>query len=144
MRQYRAWDKKAESYIEHGFDIRIDGDGYIYRRIWGETEWQRTSDIDIEFSTGLKDKNGQELDWWEGDVFDHPSGKCVIKWHDGGLYMHGSGGYAPVGDATDWAEDLIEHFENMGNPKKGFSPARCSIPIETDKGCYIIEVRKTL
>jgi len=36
------------------------------------------------------------------------------------------------------AEDLIEHFENMGNP------AKCSIPIETDKGCYIIEIRKTL
>ena len=33
---------------------------------------------------------------------------------------------------------LIEHFENMG------SPAKCSIPIETDGGCYIIEVRKTL
>ena len=35
------------------------------------------------------------------------------------------------------ARDLIEHFENMGNPEK------CSIPIETDKGCYIIEIRKT-
>ncbi len=36
------------------------------------------------------------------------------------------------------AKDLIEHFENMGNP------AKCSIPIETDSGCYIIEVRKTI
>ncbi len=36
------------------------------------------------------------------------------------------------------AEDLIEHFENMGNPSK------CMILIETDNGCYIIEVRKTL
>ena len=36
------------------------------------------------------------------------------------------------------ARDLIEHFESMGNP------AKCSIPIETDKGCYIIEVRRTL
>ena len=35
------------------------------------------------------------------------------------------------------AEDLIKHFENMGNPGKG------SIPIETDAGCYIIEIRKT-
>ena len=35
------------------------------------------------------------------------------------------------------AEDLIEHFENMGNPEK------CSIPIVTDNGCYIIEIRKT-
>ena len=36
------------------------------------------------------------------------------------------------------AKDLIEHFENMGNAQK------CSIPIETENGCYIIEVRKTL
>lgn len=36
------------------------------------------------------------------------------------------------------ARELIEHIENMGNPTK------CSIPIETDNGCYVIEVRKTL
>ena len=36
------------------------------------------------------------------------------------------------------AKDLIEHFENTGNPQK------CSIPIQTDKGLYIIEVRRTL
>jgi len=35
------------------------------------------------------------------------------------------------------AKALIEHFESMGNVEK------CSIPIETDNGCYIIEVRKT-
>jgi len=35
------------------------------------------------------------------------------------------------------AADLIEHFENMGADK-------CSIPIETSDGCYIIEIRKTL
>ena len=35
------------------------------------------------------------------------------------------------------AEDLIEHFENMGADK-------CSIPIETADGCYVIEIRKTL
>ena len=52
---------------------------------------------------GLCDGDGKELDWWEGDVFDHPSGKCVIKWHQGGLYMHGSGGYTPVWDAANWA-----------------------------------------
>lgn len=33
---------------------------------------------------------------------------------------------------------LIEHFENMSDPEK------CSMPIETDKGCYIIEIRKTI
>lgn len=35
------------------------------------------------------------------------------------------------------AEDLVEHLDNMG-------AANCSMPIETDNGCYIVEVRKTL
>lgn len=57
----RAWDKKTNSYVEAGFDFRIDGNGYVYRRMWGESQWDRTSDLDIEFSTGLTDKNGKEI-----------------------------------------------------------------------------------
>jgi len=53
--------------------------------------------------TGLKDKNDKNLDWWEGDIFEHPSGLCVIKWYKGGLYMHGAGGYCPVDMAAHWA-----------------------------------------
>ncbi|KKL56827.1 hypothetical protein LCGC14_2241470, partial [marine sediment metagenome] len=68
MKQYRAWDKKTKSYIKHGFDIRIDGDGYIYRRIWGESEWQRTSDLIIEWSTGLCDKNGKGKEIYASDI----------------------------------------------------------------------------
>ena len=41
---------------------------------------------------------------------------------------------------TKAAKDLIKHFENMGNPEITF---KCSIPIETENGCYIIEIRKT-
>lgn len=40
------------------------------------------------------------------------------------------------------AEDLIEHFENMGTDE--IKVAKCSIPIETEKGCYIIQIRRTL
>ncbi len=36
------------------------------------------------------------------------------------------------------AKDLVEHFENMGNP------AKCFIPVETDNGCYHVTVIKTL
>jgi hypothetical protein len=35
------------------------------------------------------------------------------------------------------AKALIEHLEVMG-------AAQCEIPITTDSGCYIINVRKTL
>ena len=56
----------------------------------------------VSQQTGLKDKNGTDLDWWEGDIFEHPSGLCVIKWYEGGLYMHGSGGFIQVGHAAGW------------------------------------------
>lgn len=57
----------------------------------------------LEEWTGLKDKNGRNLDWWEGDRFKHPSGEYVIEWWEGNLFMHGPDGYTPVGDAKDWA-----------------------------------------
>ncbi len=76
--KFRAWDTKTESYVEHGFDFRIDGDGYIYRRIWGESEWQRTSDLIIEYSTGLKDKHGKGKEIYASDTLSSYDG--VIKY----------------------------------------------------------------
>ena len=37
----------------------------------------------------------------------------------------------------DAAKDLVEHLERMGADN-------CSRTVETDNGCYIVEVRKTL
>lgn len=72
MRPYRAWDKERKCYISDSFlnqlYLRMDG-----RVIW----WSHvhkfedvTDKFDIEFCTGLTDKNGKDLDWWEGDVFE--------------------------------------------------------------------------
>ena len=68
-------------------------------------------------NTGLKDKNGKGLDWWEGDIFEHPSGICVIKWYEGGLYMHGSGGYIQVGHAANWAVRPTKIGNKWEHPK---------------------------
>ena len=40
------------------------------------------------------------------------------------------------------ARKLIKHFETMNFA--GYEAANRSIPITTDNGCYIIEIRKTL
>ena len=40
-------------------------------------------------------------------------------------------------DGEDAARAWAEHLESMGAGK-------ASIPIETDSGCYVIEIRKTL
>ena len=38
--------------------------------------------ITPEFFTGLKDKNGKDLDWWEGDILKSPEGKYyTLRYH---------------------------------------------------------------
>ena len=49
----------------------------------------------LEQSTGLLDKNGKDLDWWEGDIlewlgvgFPYPDKRIVvIKWSGGGFWI---------------------------------------------------------
>lgn len=40
-------------------------------------------------------------------------------------------------DGEKAARALVEHLESMGAHK-------ASIPIETDEGCYIVEIRRTM
>lgn len=42
-----------------------------------------------------------------------------------------------LGEGSVLARELAEHFERMG-------AGRMEIPVETDNGCYIVSVRKTL
>ncbi|MCK5016916.1 MAG: hypothetical protein KAS32_07570 [Candidatus Peribacteraceae bacterium] len=67
--RFRAWDTENNCYLEHGFDFRIDGDGHIYRRTWGESIWDRAMNLISEQFTGLKDKNREKADIYAGDVF---------------------------------------------------------------------------
>lgn len=86
--KYRAWDKKWAQWIlprdisfwgEMGwqFDRRDKPDGDII-----ETTDLLSGEIDLEQFTGLRDKNGDEVDWWDGDLLrkgsDHPNAPIGI------------------------------------------------------------------
>jgi len=67
--------------------------------------------------TGLCDKNDKELDWWEGDIFNHRSGTYLIIYEEGGLYMQGPGGKCTVSEAAHWKESPVKIGNIHENPE---------------------------
>ena len=82
--KFRAWDKDTEymfysdkSEDEYFFEFK-NGKlrGYAIRPPRSSSDPMEPpepycDDYPVMQSTGLKNKNGKDLDWWEGDVFTH-------------------------------------------------------------------------
>jgi hypothetical protein len=73
----------------------------------------------VSQSTGLQDENGEDLDWWEGDVFeDAGTLKVIIK--DKGCFWFESvksKRRIPCYQVVDWADD-IKKIGNIHDEEK--------------------------
>lgn len=110
---FRAWDKlNNEMYVVE--QINFDC-GEFESISYGITFLRGADEIELMQSTGLKDKNGEEI--FEGDIVDYKGRKAVIKWH--GSYA--SFIYRFVDElkerVSEWHPLFLAyyHFEVIGN-----------------------------
>lgn len=111
--KFRAWLKNDKEMIDadeiHWDRGQLDfiGDAITFMR--------KADEIELMKSTGLKDKNGQEI--FEKDIVDYKGRKAIIKWH--GSYA--SFIYIFVDElqkrVADWKPLYLSyyHFEVVGN-----------------------------
>nr|DAJ31099.1 MAG TPA: YopX protein [Caudoviricetes sp.] len=110
---FRAWDKtNNEMYVVE--QINFDC-GEFESISHGITFFRGADKIELMQSTGLKDKNGNEI--FEGDIVDYKGRKAVVKWH--GSYA--SFIYRFVDElqerVSEWHPLFLAyyHFEVIGN-----------------------------
>ena len=119
MRPYRGLTKEGKWvfgwYVPVGEKTFIFGKDVISPEIFVSTKPPLSSVGVIEVipktigqSTGLKDKNGKDLDWWEGDVFEIHGRKTLFRiTEEGGCYWFRSDitkERFPCYQAIEWAK----------------------------------------
>ena len=116
--KFRAWDKHSQKMFANDELIIWNGNVYANDSKKLSCNHLKGWSIDEEYlmqSTGLKDKNGQEI--FEGDIVDYKGRKAVIKWH--GSYA--SFIYRFVDElkerVSEWYPLFLAyyHFEIIGN-----------------------------
>ena len=115
--KFRAWDGAKKEMFKDTFAITESGQVIVVEQefVTSPPDYVFVDYLTIMQSTGLKDKNGQEIFEW--DVVDYKGRKAIIKWH--GSYA--SFIYRFVDElqerASDWDPLFLAcyHFEVIGN-----------------------------
>lgn len=115
--KFRAWDGTKKEMFKDTFAITESGQVIVVEQefVTSPPDYVFVDYLTIMQSTGLKDKNGQEIFEW--DVVDYKGRKAIIKWH--GSYA--SFIYRFVDElqerASDWEPLFLAcyHFEVIGN-----------------------------
>ena len=115
--RFRAWDTTNKEMFKDTFAITESGQVVVVEQesVVSPPDYVFVDYLTIMQSTGLKDKNGQEIFEW--DVVDYKGRKAIIKWH--GSYA--SFIYRFVDElqerASDWEPLFLAcyHFEVIGN-----------------------------
>ena len=75
--KFRVWDNHYNRWEERPCAINKEGILFIYNVDSGEWFEPSHTGYTVEWYTGLKDKNGKDLDWWEGDIFARSSDRQI-------------------------------------------------------------------
>lgn len=111
MRGFRVW---SDYWKRYAFDAELYPDGSLYAMFDDDdgVPHHENTDLVLEFDTGLKDKNGEEIS--EGDVVqDGKGGRCFVKWTESEAHfgLYDGGGM----ELTDFIWMRGEDLEVIGN-----------------------------